>query len=142
VSCQARVRRRKKRVVGRVLGVCVYSLRSWASVGKQSAAITRQIGRCGKTSRERCWTLLACLHVHPRRKTTLNGEPTTRLLAWEIAVVDCFFQGVHCIALLSPLHHRDPPARAIYFIYTHRTQVRASWQATPKHPLPTTTTIA
>jgi hypothetical protein len=32
----------------------------------------------------------ACLHAHPRRQTTLNGEPTTRLLAWEIAIVDSF----------------------------------------------------
>lgn len=77
-----RVGRRKKRVVGRVLG-CVYSLRSWASVGKQSArVITRQIGRCGKTSRER-EQMLACTPPPPNNTATLNEQPTTRLLAWE-----------------------------------------------------------
>lgn len=71
-------RRRKKRVVGRVLG-CVYSLRSWASVGKQSArVITRQIGRCGKTSRER-EQMLACTPPLPNNIERAAHDSISRL---------------------------------------------------------------
>ena len=100
MSRRVNTRRKKKRVVGRVIG-CVYGLRSWASVGKQSSqghhlanrSVRQNVTR--KTAADAC--LRACLHAHPRRQTTLNclaappDEPTTRLLAWEIAVVDSLF---------------------------------------------------
>jgi hypothetical protein len=52
------------------------------SPGKSVGAAKRHAKDAGDCS--------ACLHAHPRRQTTLNGEPTTRLLAWEIAIVDSF----------------------------------------------------
>jgi len=92
----------------------VYSLKvGHQLVNKARPSPSKSVGAAKRHAKDS--RLLACLHAHPRRQTTLYDGPTTRLLAWEIAVVDSF----HKAPIVLPPHHRDHPARAIYFTSLH-----------------------